>query len=53
MAGRKGEGIGITALFKNMKVRSSLVAQQVTDLTSVHEDASSIPGLAQWVKDLV
>ena len=28
------------------------VAQRVTDLTSIHEDESLIPGLAQWVKDL-
>ena len=28
------------------------VAQQVTNLTSIQEDAASIPGLDQWVKDL-
>ena len=30
-----------------------IVAQRVKNLTSVHEDVGSIPGLTQWVKDLV
>ena len=29
-----------------------VVAQWLTNPTSVHEDTSSIPDLAQWVKDL-
>ena len=31
--------------------RVPIVAQQVTNLTSNHEGAGLIPGLAQWVKD--
>ena len=29
-----------------------VVAQQVKNQTSIHEDADSIAGLSQWVKDL-
>ena len=29
------------------------MAQRVKNLTSIYEDASLIPGLAHWVKDLV
>ena len=34
------------------KVGVPVVAQQVKDPTRIHGDALSIPGLAQWVKDL-
>ena len=38
---------------KMLRLGVPIVAQWVKNLTSIHEDAGSIPGRAKWVKDLV
>ena len=38
-------------LFKDIVSGIPVVAQWLTNLTSIHEDTGSIPGLAQWLKD--
>ena len=38
--------------YTRINFRSSHCGSAVTNLTSIHEDAGSIPGLAQWAEDL-
>ena len=37
-------------LAKDAEKGVSIVAQQVKNSTSIHEDADSIPGLTRWIK---
>ena len=39
-------------ILKKKREGVPIVAQGVTNPTSIHEDAGLTPGLAQWAKDL-
>ena len=36
----------------NAKHGSSCGGSELTNLSSIHKDADSVPGLSKWVKDL-
>ena len=40
-------------MLKTVKMGVSIVAQWLTNPTRIYKEAGSIPGLAQWVKDVV
>ena len=40
-------------LFKKLFLGGPVVTQQLRNPTRIHEDAGSIPGLAQWAEDPV
>ena len=47
------ELVQVRAEIKTPEIRVPFVAQRLTNLTRIHEDAGSLSGLAQCVKNLV
>ena len=46
-----GQGLGLPCFLKKGIFQSSIMAQQVMNLTSIHEGVGLIPGLTQCIKD--
>ena len=44
--------MSVTQVFKKCNYLSSHCGSVEPNLTNIHEDAGSTPGLAKWVKDL-
>ena len=52
-AAEKQKGLGLIRTGLKFQLSGvAIVAQQVKNSSSIHEDVGSIPGLTQWVKDL-
>ena len=45
------EYLSKSKIIKKLPMGALVVAQQVMNLTNIHEDVNLIPGLAKWVKD--